>query len=139
MEKYFEVMKLDHVHIKCHDANAAERFYREMFNAKTVERYVIRDTQSIMMDLGGTYLTLTEAEKGEALESAKKPRETPNIQYGLGHVGVRVRNLDEAARVLREKGAEFLWEPRDSKGGRIRVAFIRGPEDDVIEIVQRND
>ncbi len=38
---------------------------------------------------------------------------------------VCVRNLDEAARVLGEKGAEFLWEPRDSKGGRIRVVFIR--------------
>jgi catechol 2,3-dioxygenase-like lactoylglutathione lyase family enzyme len=139
MEKHIEVIKLDHVHIKCHDANAAEKFYREMFNAKTVERYLIRDTQSIMMDLGGTFLTLTEAEKGEVLESAKKPREVPNIQYGLGHVGVRVKNLDETARVLREKGAEFLWEPRDSRGGKIRVAFIRGPEDDVIEIVQRND
>jgi len=139
MEKNVEVIKLDHVHIKCHDVNAAEKFYREMFNAKTVERYVIRDTQSIMMELGGTFITLTDAEKDEILESTKKPRQTPNIQYGLGHVGIRVRNLDESARVLREKGAEFLWEPRDSKGGRIRVAFIRGPEDDVIEIVQRND
>jgi catechol 2,3-dioxygenase-like lactoylglutathione lyase family enzyme len=139
MEKNVEVIKFDHVHIKCHDVNAAEKFYREMFNAKTVERYVIRDTQSIMMELGGTFIILTGTEKGEVLESSKKPRETPMIRYGLGHIGVCVRNLDEAAQVLREKGAEFLWEPRDSKGGRIRVAFIRGPEDDVIEIVQRND
>ena len=120
MEKNVDVIKFDHIHIKCHDANAAEKFYREMFNAKTVERYVIRDTQSIMMELGGTFIILTNVEKGEVLESAKKPRQTPNIQYGLGHVGVRVRNLDEAARVLREKGAEFLWEPRDAKGGRKR-------------------
>ena len=60
-----------------------------------------------MVELGGTFITLTDAEKGEVLESARKPRQTPNIQYGLGHVGVRVRNLDEAARVLKEKGAEF--------------------------------
>jgi len=139
MEENVAGIKFDHIHIKCHDANAAEKFYREMFGAKTVERYVIRDTQSIMMELGGTFIILTDAEKGEVLESAKKPRLTPNMRYGLGHAGVCVRNLDEAARVLREKGAEFLWDPRDSKGGRIRVAFIRGPEDDVIEIVQRND
>jgi len=61
------------------------------------------------------------------------------VRYGLGHAGIRVKNLDETARILKEKGAEFLWDPADSKGGRIRVAFIRGPEDDVIEIVQRND
>jgi len=138
MTKDLEGIKFDHVHIKCHDVNRAESFYRQMFEAKTVERYVIRDTQSIMMELGGTFLILTDTEKGEKLESAGKPRESPSIQYGLGHFGVRVKNLDEAARALKEKGAEFLWEPRDSRGGRIRVAFIRGPEDDVIEIVQRN-
>ena len=138
MEKNIEGIKFDHVHIKCHDVNTVEKFYREMFDAKTIERYVIRDTQSIMMELDGTYIILVDAEKGEALESPKKPRETPMVRCGLGHFGVRVRNLDEVAQVLREKGAEFLWEPRDSKGGRIRVAFIRGPEDDIIEIVQRN-
>ena len=139
MEKNFEVVKFDHIHIKCHDVNTVEKFYREMFNAKTIERYVIRDTQSIMMELGGTFIILVDKEKGEVLESPKKSRKTPMIRYGLGHFGVRVRNLDEAAQILKEKGAEFLCEPRDSRGGRIRVAFIRGPEDDVIEIVQRND
>jgi catechol 2,3-dioxygenase-like lactoylglutathione lyase family enzyme len=139
MEKNIEVIKFDHVHIKCHDANTVEKFYREMFNARTVEKYVIRDAQSIMMELGDTFIILVDAEKDELLESPKKRRETPMIRYGLGHIGVRVKNLDETARILREKGAEFLWEPRDSKGGRIKVAFIRGPEDDVIEIVQRND
>ena len=139
MAKDIEVEVFDHIHIKCHDIEAAERFYREMFDAKTVERYAIRDTTSIMMELGGTFVILTNPEKGEVLESAGKPRQKPMIRYGLGHAGIRVKNLDETARILREKGAEFLWEPRDSKGGRIRVAFIRGPEDDVIEIVQRND
>jgi catechol 2,3-dioxygenase-like lactoylglutathione lyase family enzyme len=139
MGKDIEVEAFDHIHIKCHDVDTAERFYREMFNARTVERYAIRDTTSVMMELGGTFVILTNPEKGEVLESAEKPRQKPMIRYGLGHVGIRVKNLDETAQILREKGAEFLWEPRDSKDGRIRVAFIRGPEDDVIEIVQRND
>jgi catechol 2,3-dioxygenase-like lactoylglutathione lyase family enzyme len=139
MAKEFEGIRFDHVHIKCHDSGKTEKFYQEMFGARTVERYVIRDTQSIMMELGETFIILTNSEKAERLESAEKPRESPTIRYGLGHFGVRVRNLDEAAKTLKEKGAEFLWEPRDSKGGKIRVAFIRGPEDDVIEIVQRND
>jgi catechol 2,3-dioxygenase-like lactoylglutathione lyase family enzyme len=139
MEKTVGVIKFDHVHIKCRDVNTVEKFYKEMFNAQTVDKYSVRDAQSIMMDLGGTFIILVDAEKGEVLESPKKPRESPMVRFGLGHFGVSVRNLDEAAQVLREKGAEFLWEPRDSKGGRIRVAFIRGPEDDVIEIVQRND
>jgi catechol 2,3-dioxygenase-like lactoylglutathione lyase family enzyme len=139
MGKDIEVEAFDHIHIKCHDVDTAESFYREMFNARTVERYAIRDTTSVMMELGGAFVILTNPEKGEVLESAEKPRQKPANRYGLGHVGIRVKNLDETAQILREKGAEFLWEPRDSKGGCIRVAFIRGPEDDVIEIVQRNN
>jgi len=139
MGKSIEVIQFDHVHIKCHDVSKVEKFYAEMFNARTLEKYVIRDTPSIMMELGGVYIILVEREKGEVFDSAKVARTTPMIRFGLGHFGVRVGNLDDAALILKEKGAEFLWEPRDSKDGRIRVAFIRGPEDDVIEIVQRNE
>ena len=143
MEKSVEVVKFDHVHIKCHDVNNAEEFYKEMFDAKTIERYLIRNTPSVMMELGGTFIVLVNAEKGEVLETPKK-REIPMtrsmIRYGLGHIGVRVKNLDEAARLLREKEAEFLVEPRDgSRGKKSRIAFIRGPEEDVVEIVERND
>jgi catechol 2,3-dioxygenase-like lactoylglutathione lyase family enzyme len=137
MEKEIGVMKFDHVHIKCHDVKEVERFYRDTLGANTIEQYSIRNTETIMMELGDVFLTLTNASEGEDLEAAKRPIETPNVRYGLGHFGIRVKNLDRAAQILKEKGVEFLWTPRDSKGGTIRVAFIRGPENDVIELVQR--
>jgi lactoylglutathione lyase len=144
MGKSQGVFKFDHVHIKCHDVNDAEKFYREMFNAETVDKFFIRNTPGIMMKLGDSFISLVNAEKDEVLEPPKK-REASGfrsmIRYGLGHFGVRVRNLDEVARALREKGAEFLMEPQEGSrgGGKIRIAFIRGPEDDAIEIVERND
>ena len=132
-----EEFTFDHVHIKCRDTNTAKRFYEEMFDAKTVFEGEIRNAPFIMMELEGTYINLIGATEGEILESLDKPRENVWIRYGIGHFGVRVRDLEKAVEELRDKGAEFIWEPRDIREG-VRVAFIKGPEDDVIEIVQRS-
>ena len=129
--------RFEHVHVKCRDAQAAKDFYEKMFNAKTVYEGEVRGGRFFMMELGGTTLNLSEPGKGEELEPLK-PRKEVWIRYGIGHFGVRVKNLDEAVRELRAKGAEFIWEPRDIRQG-VRVAFIKAPDDDVIEIVQRSE
>jgi len=89
------------------------------------------------MEIGGAPIIIAEAGEGEILDLQKEPKENIWIRYGIGHFGVRVDDLDKAARELRAKGAEFIWEPREMRGG-VRAAFIRGPENDVIEIVQRD-
>ncbi len=129
--------KFDHVHIKCHDISSVKKFYEEMFNAKTIYEGKIRNAPMAMIKLDDTIINISEAGEGEILESPKKPRENTWIRYGIGHFGVRVEDLDEAARELRAKGAEFILEPREIREG-VKVAFIRAPEDDVIEIVQRS-
>ncbi len=137
MDTFKVEYKFDHVHVKCRDIDAAKKFYEEMFHAKTFFDGELRGGRFIMMELGGTYLNLSEPGKGEELEPLK-PRKDVWIRYGIGHFGVQVKNLDEAARELKAKGAEFIWEPRDIRKG-VRAAFIRGPENDVIEIIQRSE
>ena len=131
------VFEFAHVHIKCHDIHTTRKFYEEMFNAKTVHEEKIGNGRIAMLDLGGSYVHISEAEPGEILESLKEQRKKTWIRYGLGHFGVRVKDLDAAVRELKMKGADFVGEPRDIREG-VRVAFIRGPEDDVIEISQRS-
>jgi predicted enzyme related to lactoylglutathione lyase len=138
MEKNSTVeFKFDHVHIKCHDLDTVKKFYEEVFDAKILYEGKARNARMVMMELGGNYINLSEPVEGERLESPKKSRDDVWIRYGIGHFGVAVNDLDKATRELKIKGAEFIWEPRDIREG-VRVAFIRGPEDDVIEIVQRN-
>ncbi|MGO9021263.1 MAG: VOC family protein [Syntrophobacteraceae bacterium] len=127
---------MDHVHIKCHDINTTRGFYEKMFNAKTIYEGKLRDVPMATLELAGSVIIITEAGEGEDLECPKSPREGIWIRYGIGHFGVRVDDLDEAARELKAKGAEFILEPKDIREG-VRIAFIRAPEDDVIEIVQR--
>ena len=127
---------MDHVHIKCHDIHATKSFYENIFGARTIYEGKIRNAPMVMLELSGAVITIAEAEEGEKLESPKGPRENIWLRYGIGHFGVRVDNIDEAARELKEKGVEFISEPREIRKG-VRIAFIRAPEDDVIEIVQR--
>ena len=129
--------KFDHVHIKCHDIKVVKRFYEEMFNAKTLSEGKARNIPLVMMEIDGTVITISAAGDEEVLESQKNPTENIYVRYGIGHIAFRVDDLDEVARELRAKGAEFVWEPRDIREG-VRVAFIKAPENDVIEIVQRS-
>jgi 4-hydroxyphenylpyruvate dioxygenase-like putative hemolysin len=107
-----------------------------MFGAKPVDEGKVRNARVMIMKLGNVYITISEPGEGETLEVPDKLRKDVWLRYGIGHFGVRVQNLAEAVRELRAKGAELMTEPREIREG-VKVAFIRGPEDDVIEIVER--
>ena len=56
--------------------------------------------------------------------------------YGLEHIGLTVDDVDAAVEELRDKGAEIAIGPLTRNPG-LRLAFIRGPEGIMIELVQR--
>ncbi len=56
---------------------------------------------------------------------------------GLDHFGFRVENLDEAAKELKERGAEFAVEPYQLRPG-LKIAFVRAPGDVRIELLERS-
>jgi catechol 2,3-dioxygenase-like lactoylglutathione lyase family enzyme len=56
--------------------------------------------------------------------------------YGLEHIGLTVDNVDEACEELKRKGADIAIGPLTRNAG-LRLAFVRGPEGIMIELVQR--
>ena len=62
---------------------------------------------------------------------------TGSPYYGLEHIGLTVDNVDEAVAELRAKGAEIAFGPVTRSAG-LRLAFIRGPEGIMIELVQES-
>jgi lactoylglutathione lyase len=54
----------------------------------------------------------------------------------LEHIGLTVDDVDAAVAELRAKGAEIAIGPLTRNPG-LRLAFIRGPEGIMIELVQR--
>ena len=66
------------------------------------------------------------------------PRSAPSSPYmGLDHVGLIVTGIDAIADELKGKGAAFTMEPTTIRPG-VRIAFLRGPENVSIELVDRS-
>jgi catechol 2,3-dioxygenase-like lactoylglutathione lyase family enzyme len=126
-----------HIHLKCRDIDVSKTFYEKMVNARFLFEEEVRNARVVMLEIGGTYLHLSETEPGEVLESVKGPRQTVWTRYGLGHFGFRVKDLDSAIRELQQKGATFLGGIRNIREG-VRVIYMRGPDDDLIEISERS-
>ena len=116
----------DHIHLRSPDPAATAEFYARMFGAE-----LTHGPQRIDVNLGGQVLfvsPVTDAATGDA----------PAAPYrGLEHIGLAVADIDAAVAALKAKGAEFTMEPTTIRPG-VRIAFLRGPEDVSIELLQRS-
>ncbi len=129
-------MKFDHVHIKCRDVEKASQYYENIFGAKVLARGAIGGIHLIRLDLEGILLNLSAVGSQETLLEPLV-RDKIWTRRGLGHFGVVVDNLEKTVREMKAKGAEFLSEPREALPGTW-YAFVKGAEEDVVEIVQRD-
>lgn len=121
----------DHVHLRSPDPEATAQYYEKMFGAR-----ILRSTQSdgrarLDLDLGGMSVFIARVEPDKV-----GPPPEPPFQ-GLEHLGLKVSGIDAAVAELKEKGAEFTMEPTTIRPG-VRIAFIRGPENVHIELVDRS-
>jgi hypothetical protein len=54
----------------------------------------------------------------------------------MDHIGISVVNLDEAIAALKKEGVTVTGEPRSGAGGKIKFAFIEGPDKMRIEVIE---
>ena len=55
---------------------------------------------------------------------------------GLTHLALNINNLNEKIEKLQFQGFKLINQPRKSENGSVLVAFIKGPEGIVIELVE---
>jgi glyoxylase I family protein len=84
------------------------------------------------LDLQGTTVNLRVARADERMEG-----DASRSVYGYNHIGLEVEDIEAAFINLSARGYSFFMSPTDIPG--LRIAFFRGPEDIVIELVQRID
>jgi catechol 2,3-dioxygenase-like lactoylglutathione lyase family enzyme len=119
----------DHIHLRSSDPAETAEWFARMLGAE-----VIRSEQMgrprIDLKLGGQDIFIAQTDASAA--------PAPNSPYhGLDHFGLRVADLDAAAAELKAKGVAFTTEPREARPG-VRIAFIRGPENISIELLERS-
>ncbi len=125
------VYTYDHVHLRSRDPMATAQYYHTMFDAKILTSVQSDGQSRIDLDLNGLMVFIARVPADAAIPSA------PVEPYlGLDHLGLRVNNMAEAVADLKQRGAEFVVEPRTIRPG-VTIAFVRGPENVRIELLER--
>ncbi|MBI2980289.1 MAG: VOC family protein [Chloroflexi bacterium] len=113
----------DHIHLIGPDSDKTAQFYEKMFKAKIVNNREL--------DFNGTRILLGQRPPAEPATTSSS---TPG--YGLEHFGIRTDNIEAAVADLKAKGARFRDEIREVRPG-IKIAFLWGPENVLIELLER--
>ena len=120
----------DHVHVVSEDPKSVADYFRRAFDAKVIE--TVQDGKPrIDVDLNGLNIFIFRAVQEDNLPACSSGR-----YKGLDHFGLRVDDLDAACAELKRRGVQFTMEPNAVRPG-LKIAFVRGPENIRIEILQR--
>jgi len=128
--------RYDHVHLRCHDPDAAATFFETMFGAIAKRDIYPPGTLypgqlRVSLNLGGQKVLIAPTHPDDPMTEAPK-----FPYYGVEHIGLTVDDVDAACEELRAKGADIAIGPLTRSPG-LRLAFVRGPEGVMVELVQR--
>lgn len=121
----------DHVHLRSPNAEETARWYERMFGAEVIRSVQSDGRSRIDLNLGGVAVFIAQV---PAEQAAAAPPTPPYL--GLEHLGLRVDGIDAVVAELKAKGAVFTVEPKTIRPG-VRIAFLRGPENVHIELLDR--
>jgi catechol 2,3-dioxygenase-like lactoylglutathione lyase family enzyme len=107
-----------------------ERFFVEVLGARLVERRKFGTADGAVLDLHGTRINLRMSRADETITGDGSQK-----HYGYDHLGLEVEDIESAYRELQRKGYHFITPPTDT--GTSKMAFFRGPDNIIIELLQR--
>lgn len=119
----------DHIHLRSLDPDAAGRFYVDHLGATLKDRLETDTLLRVMVAFPGLNVLIDRVPEGTTPAASRPHR-------GLEHFGLKVPDLDAAVAELKANGIAFTLEPVEFRPG-LRIAFIRGPDDVSIEILER--
>jgi lactoylglutathione lyase len=125
--------RINHIHLKSPDPRKAADWYVTAFNFKIVsdETRVFGDRfVRCMSEDGGMAVNISGARTGEKLGPGDA---TPH--HGIEHFGFDSANLDADIARLGKLGGALLEGPIQVPNGP-RIAFVRGPDDARIELIE---
>jgi lactoylglutathione lyase len=120
-------MRLTHVRLLTDDVEPMLRFYRDVLGLEvTLDASVYFELRA-----GDAIVGLFRRDLMGQMIGAELPAPARSDACVLTF---EVADVDEAARTLRERGAELVSEPRDYEAAFLRVAHLRDPEGNLVEL-----
>jgi predicted enzyme related to lactoylglutathione lyase len=107
------------------------KYFEDIFGGKVEWRGENRGYPMIRVNVAGALINVHGTDpKAAMLVPGKGSR-------GLDHMGFKVKDLEKIAAEMKKKGAKFSVPPTVSPSG-VQMAFVDGPENIRIELVQRD-
>ena len=126
--------RINHIHLKASDPRRTAEWYVGAFDFKIVndETRVFGDrfVRCVSED-GGLAVNISGARTGERLGPGDA-----SAHFGLEHFGFDSDDLEADIRRLETLGARLLEGPIQVPKGP-RIAFLQGPDDTRLELIQR--
>ncbi len=123
-------MKFLHTMIRVKNLEDSLKFYRQLFDMKQVRTKRLDDC----------VLYFLEDENGFQIELTYND-ETPPGGYtngnAFGHFAFAVDSFEEFTKKLHSLGYEYLYEPFDLDGKGSMIAFVKDPDGNEVELVQK--
>ena len=124
-------MKLTHVRLLTEDMEAMVRFYRDVLGLELT----LDAGDGVYCELGsrgaGAILALYRRDLMGGMIGSELP---PPGRCDAVALTFEVDDVDATAEALRDRGAELVAEPRDYEVAFLRVAHLRDPDGNLIEI-----
>ena len=125
-------MKFLHSMIRVKDIDQSLRFYTQLLNMTLEKKKRLDDCE--------LYFLNDEDNSGAQLELTYND-ETPKDGYAqgnaFGHFAFSVKSLDDFTQKLHSLGYEYLYEPFDLNGKGTKIAFIKDPDGNEIELIEK--
>jgi catechol 2,3-dioxygenase-like lactoylglutathione lyase family enzyme len=143
--------RIHHVNINCRDIDRQLTFYRDVVGCTVVASAGTSESGAVFETLGypgergarTEIVTIPGQDRGPFIEliqwaevGADKTADPRDI--GMVRIGFMTRDVDAEYEALVAKGADVLGPPHESDVGpvRVRAAFFRDPEGNLLEILQ---
>ena len=124
-------MRFLHSMIRVKDIDAALKFYTELLNMKINKKKRLEDCELYFLD----------DEEGTCQIELTYNDDTPSEGYvngnAFGHFAFSVKSLDEFTQKMNKLGYKYLYEPFDLNGKGTKIAFVKDPDGNEIELIEK--
>lgn len=123
---------LNHVAIMVPDIDAALDWYATHLGATVIDRWAEASIGMAWAHLAIGNFVLELVGRSDFIAD-------PGKTFGFHHLGIEVDDCDETVARMREGGVEVMRDPSDFERHRIRWAFVRDNNGNVLEILSPLD
>lgn len=123
-------MKLLHAMIRVKDINKSLDFYTNLLGLRPAKTMQLDDCKLHYLsdEYGDVQIELTE--------NFQNPPEGYTNGTAFGHFAFETESFDEFTPKLKKAGYDYLYEPFVLKGSGMKIAFIKDPDGNEIEIIE---